>query len=121
MIVSVSSDAQHLTDDNSKFTELFNLLITADQSVNITTGFSDVEAGKFMKKKVPFTLNKVKHISGTNPLLLSWIPSNVGTKVTEYKSIVLTQLCNFLANNCEGLTRYPSTTQGFFAGASARK
>ena len=56
----------------------------------------------------------MKHISGTNPLLLSWIPNDVEATVNEYESIVLAQLRNFLANNCEGLTRYPSTPQGFF-------
>jgi len=47
-------------------------------------------------------LNEVKLIHGTNPLLLSWIPNDVEATVTEYESIVLTQLRNFLANNCEG-------------------
>ena len=68
----------------------------------MTTGFTDEEATKFVANltpKVPVKFNQVKHVSGSNPLLLSLAviqdTSNVEAFKREYDSQVTHKLKNF--------------------------
>lgn len=128
IILAVTSGAEHLTQNLSdNLHVIVDKCISSYNCVNIETGFTEREASTFVDmlkittgdKKV-IKLEDVVHITGTSPLLLSWLEGrphgkDVNWFLRNYRSYVDAQLTHFLTKNSLKLVPQPTTTEEFFA------
>ena len=126
-ILAVSSGSEHLTQklDPEMRRDIRHILNGYD-SVNMRTGFTEQEASTYVKKlnvkagdNTVIKLENVVHITGTSPLLLSWLKGKDGANVEQfvlrYSSYVNTEVNNFLTRNSPDLVKHPANVQQFFA------
>lgn len=112
IILSVSSGIGFPHD--SGISQRFTGCLSSCYNDELTTGFTDEEASRYLTKKgVKLRAEEVKHISGTNPYLLSLFSKDDRQSLPEYKSkvkfrmqqLLLTHFSN-LGNRIETLDEY---------------
>ena len=113
ILLSLSSGIRHYTNlDHTKVETLHKFLVQF-HGINITTGFTDDEASKYIeKRKFQFTLNQVRHISGTNPFLLSLIRDS--DTIDTYQSTLDTYFKRVLITNLKCLGLNVNTIEEYF-------
>ena len=126
-ILAVSSGSQHLTQKlDPELRRGIRHILNAYNSVDMRTRFTEQEASTFVKKlnvkagdNTVIKLENVVHITGTSPLLLSWLKgkngANVEQFVLQYSSYVDMELNNFLTSNSPDLVKHPANVQQFLA------
>ena len=127
VILAVSSGSEHLTQQlDPEVRRRIQYTLNAYNSVDMRTGFTEQEASTFVKKlnvkagdNTVIELENVVHITGTSPLLLSWLKGKNGANVEQfvfrYSSFVETELKAFLTRNSPDLVEHPTTVRQFFA------
>ena len=118
IILSISSGAEGsggMKDTEMiTFREIYNKFITPFQFVSIKA-FTEEEATKFLQKKnSSLKLDQVKHLSGTNPLLLSQIRKNPHTSVNSYKSALKNFVEMALINELGNVSKEIKTLKDYF-------
>ena len=112
IVWSLSSVIQHYTNPGDTKADTLRKFLVQFDEIHITTGFTDDEASKYIEKKnLQLMLNQVRHISGTNPLLLSLIRRN-------FKKIKVTYIHSYLKSvlveNLKGLGLNVYTIEDYF-------
>lgn len=125
-ILAVSSGSEHLTQQlDREVCRDIQYILNAYDSVNMRTGFTEQEASTFVKKlnvkvgdNTVIKLENVVHITGTSPLLLSWLKgkggANVEQFVWQYSFYVDTELNVFLTSTSPDLVKHPATSVQHF-------
>ena len=115
VLTAVSSGGLNLS--GNKILET-NLLCLSEGVSIVFTGFTNKEAAQYVEKcGSPFTYEEVKHVSGTNPLLLLLIPKHGSCSTVsllhEYKRQVSHIVDNFIQDNFAVLKKNPETVENF--------
>lgn len=116
--VVMSASSGITITDNRKLSEIIHNY--GFVSVELAKGFSYVEASDYLKtKSIPLSLDEIVHVTGTNPLLLSLLPtsdpkySNANLK-HEYKGILQYKMRGILLTHFQNLDNTISTLLDFF-------
>ena len=71
------------------------------------------------KKAISLTLDEVRHVSGTNPLLLSLLMKDPIKAVKQYESDVKSYVKSVMVQNLKGLGVRVESLEDFFEGRNA--
>lgn len=110
VILSVSSGVDVCRNDEyEKYLKFF------DGRVKFVTGFTTEEAAKYLeKRRCCWTLNQIRHISGTNPFMLSLISDRANFSISEYEGIVDTKVRYAMQKHVSGLVNNVRSIEEYF-------
>lgn len=83
--------------------------------IDIKCGFTDNKALRYLQKKgVYLQLHQVRHVSGTNPLLLSPIKRDPQETPASYRAFIRDYVQDILIQNLKGLVNHVDTLEQYF-------
>lgn len=127
VILAVSSGLPHFTEKlSSSLQRSIQFIVKGIENIHITTGFNEKEASEYvaslnrvLEDKTTVTFEHVKHIAGTNPLLLSLLmivdtQMDIECFMAKYCSLVDGESRKFLIQNSRSLSPSPGTAEQYF-------